>query len=314
MSWRTFVAARKELLRRLSPPILSAVVRQDTPSPIFHGCFDWHSAVHGVYSLYAIYQRTGDDLYLEAAEQQARSDLVTAELRYMSSLADVENPYGFSWVLALVIRQERATGSGQLRPLAEHAANRIAALVDGLDDETAVTLATVDSYRNLSFALIHLALWARHTDDRGLLQLAVLAARRWLQDSALDAALPVAGDAGDVLEFMAPRLMRIAAIGSILGPEQAMYIRRRLPARFVVPPLTAPTTVHAGGVNFFRAFALLQLYRATGLIRLRENVARLVLYQTGRPDLWRSSDYAHRHWVAQIGVRVIDDSYELDPV
>ena len=111
MSWRAFVPAREDLLRTLSPSILSAVGRRDTPSPIFHGCFDWHSAVHGVYSLYAIYQRTGDELYLEAAEQHARVDLVAGELDYMrTAVRALENPYGFAWMLQLAIRQEDATG------------------------------------------------------------------------------------------------------------------------------------------------------------------------------------------------------------
>jgi hypothetical protein len=73
--------------------------------------------------------------------------------------------------------------------------------------------------------------------------------------------------------------------------------------------VTAPTTVHAGGVNFFRAFALMRLYEATRLAHVRETVARLVAYQVARTDLWRRGDYEHRHWIAQIGVRVIDDSY-----
>jgi len=63
-------------------------------------------------------------------------------------------------------------------------------------------------------------------------------------------------------------------------------------------------------VGLFRAYAL-QLHRATGLARLGENVARLVLRQVARTDLWRTGDYDHRHWVAQIGVRVIDDSYDV---
>jgi DUF2891 family protein len=72
MSWESLVAVREDSLRALSPPILSALGRHDTASPIFHGCFDWHSAVHGVYSLYAIHHRTSEALYLEAAAQRAR--------------------------------------------------------------------------------------------------------------------------------------------------------------------------------------------------------------------------------------------------
>jgi len=162
--------------------ILSAVGNEDTPSPIFHGCFDWHSAVHGVYSLYAIHDRTGDDLYLEAAEQHARPDLVQDELRYMSTaIADEENPYGFAWLLALVAKQERVTGTPELRPLADFAAERVGGLVAGLDDDAGSARAANDAYGNLSWALLHLALWARHADDGALLELAQDATRRYLQ-------------------------------------------------------------------------------------------------------------------------------------
>jgi hypothetical protein len=308
MSWRTLARRREELLHTLAPPILSGLGNDDTPSPIFHGCFDWHSAVHGVYSLYAIHRRTGDDLYLEAARQHARPDLVEAELEHMrdKELEAQENPYGFSWVLALVRTQELATDTHELRPLADHARERIVALVTELDAERGFELATCDGHSNLSWALIHLALWARYVDDEALLELARDAARRHLQGARLDDALPVTMDAGDTDEFMAPALMRLAALGAVLGDD----VRDRLPPRFEVQPLETPTTVHARGAGFFRAFALVHLHRATALARLRENAARLVLRQVARTDLWRNGDYDHRHWVAQIGVRVIDDSYD----
>jgi hypothetical protein len=310
MSWKTLVERREELLHTLAPPILSAVGNADTPSPIFHGCSDWHSAVHGVYSLYAIHRRTGDDLYLEAARQHARPELVDAEIEYMrgDELEAEENPYGFAWVLALVRTQELATGTRELRLLADHARERIVALINGLDDERGFELATCDAHPNLSWALIHLALWARYVEDGSLLERAREAAALHLRSDRLDDALPVAVDAGDVEEFMAPALMRLAALGTVLGDD----VRDRLPNGFEVQPLEHPTTVHAGGVGLFRAFALLHLHRATGLDALRDNAARLVLRQVERTDLWRSGDYDHRHWIAQIGVRVLDDSYDIE--
>jgi hypothetical protein len=311
MSWQSLARRREEILHTLAPPILSGLGNEDTPSPIFHGCSDWHSAVHGIYALYAIHRRTGDDLYLEAAQQHARPELVAPELDHMrgDELEAQENPYGFSWLLALVRTQELATGTRELRPLADHARERIVALVTGLDAQRGFELATCDAHRNLSWALIHLALWARYVGDEKLLELACNTARRHLHDRRLDDALPVSADAADTDEFMAPALMRLAALGAVLGDD----VRERLPPRFEVAPLESPTTVHADGVGFFRAFALLLLHRATGLARLRENAARLVLHQVARTDLWRSADYDHRHWIAQIGVRVIDDSYDDGP-
>jgi len=311
MTWLDSDSEREEMLHTLATPILSAVGNEDTPSPIFHGCWDWHSAVHGVYSLYALYRRTGCDLYLEAARQHARPELVDAEIEYMRTdkLDDEENPYGFAWILSLVRAQELATGARELRPLADFSLERVHARVEALDGESAFDLATRDTHHNLSWALIHLALWARYTDDDALLAFARDTARDRLQDKRVDGALPISSDTGNVREFIAPALMRLAALGDVLGEEARTYVGERLPQEFEVPPVTEPTTVHGAGVNFFRAFALLHIHRATGLASLRENVARLVSYQVGRADLWRERDYQHRHWIAQIGVRVIDDSY-----
>jgi DUF2891 family protein len=311
MSWREFEQERAQLLHTLAPPILSAVGNDDTPSPMFHGCFDWHSAVHGVYSLYALYRRTGCDFYLEAAQQHVRPELVEAELDYMRSdeIERQENPYGFSWVLALVRAQEQATGSHELRPLGDLASQRVREFVGTIETARAVELATSDTYHNLSWALIHLVLWARHTRDETLLAFTDHAARDLLLNRHVDDALPVSSDAKDAVEFMAPALMRLAALGDVLGDESRAYVRERLAPRFVVQPVRHPTTVHAAGVNFFRALALMHIYTATGLARLRDAVAGLVAYQVGRSDLWRQGDYDHRHWIAQIGVRVIDDSY-----
>jgi hypothetical protein len=313
MTWTEFQAERVARLHTLSPVILSAVGNADTASPIFHGCFDWHSAVHGVYSLYAIYNRTGDDLYLEAARQHARPELVAGELGYMRQgwLEAEENPYGFAWMLVLVETQERATGGLELRPLADYAVERITALLAGLDEESAFQLAVNDAYGNLSWALLHLARWATHAGDADLLELARETVRRHLVGDRLDAALPLGSDAGAVQEFMAPGLMRLAALGAVLGAEGRVHVDRLIPADFTLPAFTQPTTIHGGGVNFFRAFALLHAYVATGRASLAEDIARVFEYQLGRTDLWRAGDYQHRHWIAQIGVRVIDDSYLL---
>jgi hypothetical protein len=311
MTWTELEERREELLHLLAPPILSAVGNEDTPSPIFHGCWDWHSAVHGLYSLYALYHRTGADLYLEAAHQHSSPALVAAELAYMQrdAIEREENPYGFAWTFVLARAEERAAGERTLRPLADYGAERVTSFVRGLDRERALQLATSDMHANLSWALLHLALWARYVDDPALVELARDAARTYLLDPALDERVPVRDDTGAVLEFMAPGLMRLAALGAVLGEEARPLIEERLPAGFEVPPFTDPTTVHGSGVNFFRAFALQLLHGATGRPELRENVARLVLYQASRTDLWRSGDYQQRHWIAQIGVRVLDESY-----
>src|SRR5438094_10086842 len=58
--WPAFAAARIDHLNALAVPVRTCVARQDTGHPAFHGCIDWHSAVHGTWALLAVARLTGD--------------------------------------------------------------------------------------------------------------------------------------------------------------------------------------------------------------------------------------------------------------
>jgi hypothetical protein len=161
-----------------------------------------------------------------------------------------------------------------------------------------------DAYRNLSWAILHLAAWAGYSRDDALLEVVRDATARHLMTPEADEACPIDVDTDDALEFMPTGLMRLAAI------DDSRYVRARIPGGFVVPPVENPTTVHANGVDVFRAVALAHVHRITGLARVRDNVARLVLHVHDHPERWRDTAYDCRHWVAQIAVRAIDETYE----
>jgi hypothetical protein len=306
---------REAMLFDLAVPILVGQAGHDTPSPMFHGCFDWHSCVHAVYALYAIADRTGEEIFLDAASQQARNDLVEAELAYLNDNPKIvaeENPYGFAWTLALDARRE-ATGDTGLRPLADYAERMVVDWLGALDDQSARRWALYDRHSNLSFALIHLGQWARFTGDEALLETARAAARRFLATEEADADFPLDRDTADVDEFMPTSILRLAAIRQLLGDEGTAFVRARVPAGYGVPPITEPVSNHAGGVNAFRAWFLWDLYEATGDQAIQESYANLLLTQFSMPDLWlRGPITGTRHWVAQIVVRAIERSYGSD--
>jgi hypothetical protein len=73
-----FEQERLDMLRTLARPIMNCLPLtgtgsqgMDRLSPMFHGCWDWHSAVHAAYSLYSIYRHTGDVQYLQAVEAES---------------------------------------------------------------------------------------------------------------------------------------------------------------------------------------------------------------------------------------------------
>ena len=67
-AWDAFVDARASYLEALAAPIVACIQQEDTAHPAFHGCIDWHSAVHASYALLALYRLTGEPSYLELVD------------------------------------------------------------------------------------------------------------------------------------------------------------------------------------------------------------------------------------------------------
>lgn len=172
------------------------------------------------------------------------------------------------------------------------------------------------AHPNYSWSLINLDVWARYTKDKDLLT-AVAKAAEPLLDEALDGQCPVAMDQNpDATGFQPACLMRIAAVAHVKGDAATKWAAARVPKTYSIKPVTDPSGCHAGGLNFTRAFALYQLYLATGIVRYRNNYAELIRYHVGRPELYMGDMYlgnpdymCYSHWVAQVGVRAISLSY-----
>lgn len=331
--WEDFLADRVSLYTQLAPPILDCFARRDSAidplSPVFHGCLDWHSAAHAAYSHHALYRRTGSQDYLDRAEAQIAPggvSLFPAEMAYERAkgldLPLTENPYGFGWFLILARERELSTGKQDARPLADHAASEMVAWFQAREvNNDARTYILNEAHPNYSWSLLNLDVWARYTNDARLLA-AVRDAARPLFEANLDTSCPATRDRQTTRTgFMPACIMRLATVAHIFGDHARDWVMARLPAEGMnIPPVTAPANCHAGGLNFTRSFALYQLYLVTGDTAYRDNYADLIRYHVGRPDLYIDPDYlgdpgylCYSHWVAQVGVRSISQSYEARP-
>ena len=76
ISWERFEAARAGHLAALAVVIQDSVQRHDTQWPVFHGSYDWHSAVHGVYALHVIYRLSGDEESLRIADSVLTAEAI----------------------------------------------------------------------------------------------------------------------------------------------------------------------------------------------------------------------------------------------
>ncbi len=327
--WAGFKADRVELLETLAPAFVSCFKRRDSAvdplSPIFHGCIDWHSAVHAAYSHHVLFRRTGDDGFMELIDDQFAPQgvsLIPLEEAYQQAKAPeyplTENPYGFGWFLVLAREREESTGKKDLRPMADFAADQMASwFQERLDEGDAHNYILNRAHSNYSWSLMNLDLWARYTGDKEL-HAVVEAASEPLRSEGVDALCDLDVELGDkATGFQPPCLMRLAALAQISGDRVKGYVEQRLPGDLRIDPIEDPSGCHAGGLNFTRAFALWKLFVLTGNADFRDNYAELIRYHVSRPDLYEGESYlgerdylCYSHWVAQVGVRAISLSYE----
>lgn len=328
-TWESFQADRERLLEKLAPPFVDCFKRRDSAvdplSPIFHGCIDWHSAVHAAYSHHVLFRRTHVKRYLRLVEEQMSFngiDLVPAEELYQRAKAPDftlgENPYGFGWFLILAREREQSAGRKEFRSMADFAAEQMVAWYETRATRgDAATYILNRAHPNYSWSLINLDVWARYTKDKKLLR-AVRKAAKPLLDKALDKTCPLKLDTSPKAQGFQPAcLMRLAAVAHIQGDAATEWVAERVPNDLHIGPVKKPSGCHAGGLNFTRAFALYQLYRVTGNTTYRDNYADLIRYHVGRPDLYKDPSYlgnpgylCYSHWVAQMGVRAISLSYD----
>ena len=94
-------------------------------TPVFYGCFDWHSAVHGHWLLARILSLNPETEYREAILAALTTNITPAniavEVEYYTAKGrtSFERPYGIAWYLQLVTELEEASDPDllKLRPM-----------------------------------------------------------------------------------------------------------------------------------------------------------------------------------------------------
>lgn len=140
--------------------------------PVFFGSYDWHSCVHGWWTLLTL--RRLYPAMPEAGQIAALADdtftaaKLATELSYLKRPLSrgFERPYGWGWLLYLHLEATRhgdAKWGARLEPLVQDIAGRLAAYLEVLTYPI-----TVGTHFNTAFALILAREWAE-VHDRALL-------------------------------------------------------------------------------------------------------------------------------------------------
>ena len=300
--WQAFLDDRDDKLRALSEPILDCVDRPDTNHPAFHGCIDWHSAVHGTWSLLAISRMTGDPSFGEAADAVLEPQLVADELAVLEAGGPFPNetPYGYSWFLALGRERERA-GQDDLMPLVDVVVDDLLGYIEAIADTTFADQLHDDDYQNLSWALLNLWTQAKWDDDE------VQQAR--VEGIVRDRVMPLVDGcrledtADNTFDFFPPCLQQARLLVEVLpADESAAWLEDALPDPWDLPPLIDAPSPHVAGLNFSRTWGLHALWQATGDEALRDLYIAHIDAMMLRTELWAEDYASYSHWVAQFGV------------
>jgi hypothetical protein len=288
--------------RTLSAPIASCVVRSDTEHPVFHGCIDWHSAVHGNYSLRVIARLTGDKQFGQVAQSVISTDGLRSELSSVNAgQLGQELPYGFAWLLIL----DREAGLGDMAPLAVAVSSQLRQWIMGHveGDELKAT-----EYQNLSFPVFALHRWyLRFAPEQAATFRRVVVsalATRW-RESCLE-------DSRQITGFFDPCANLLLALSDSYAADPTVVdhadLTSLLDAVTAVPPL-APgdlPSIHAAGLNFSRSWAIYMAAMAIGRKQLLEVADQYFFATYNAPEQWRENYHSYSHWVAQFGVHALD--------
>ena len=300
--WAEWLTERDNAVADLAEPVLDCTQRTDTSFPVFHGCYDWHSAVHGVYALHAASALLDDPSYLDVADGLLTADAISGELGVLEAGGPQnEVPYGYAWFLQLAAARDDA-GRNDLAPLADTVAAELADWVDGLPPGAAEDWVVSDDYSNASWAVVNLHAWALDRGDDGLADRLTA----FVRESVLpvDCALDAEDDFTD--DFFPPCLHRALVITEVLpAAEVAAWLAVWLPDPPTLEPVTTFSRPHPAGLNFSRAWGLNALYEVTGDIRWRHLWLDHVQTHLALTDYWRQDYDAHSHWVPQFGIHAI---------
>ena len=269
------------------------VQRHDTAHPVFHGCIDWHSACHGVWSLLAHRALTGSEKFASIVDDLLRPDKLALEAGALLRNPQFEMPYGRAWFLRLALEDRQVTGSTRLSFMAREVAESLANHYRERPPEPFAR-----EYRSASWALINLFDYARVERNSALeafvKDLAKSLARDLNRMPSLDEEMAW-DDFMAVTHNLAELLLRTGALGApaaldVFGPRLALV------------PVTRPARAHHYALNFSRAWSLFALYEGTGDERLLELFLDHMENTLMRPSWWRGSYRDVAHWVPQFGI------------
>lgn len=273
-----FAELALDCIHREYPNKISHVLRSDEDvrpprelTPVFFGCYDWHSAVNGHWLLVRLCRTYPEARFVANARaalgRSFTPERVAAELEYLrgEGRGTFERPYGLAWLLQL---------SAELHEWDDPQAQQWAAALEPLEREAVDRLRTwlpklsypvrTGEHSQTAFALGLALDWARSRRDEPMAELIARRARDYYgNDKGANLRFEPDGQA-----FLSPILAEADLIRRVLTPaEFAAWLSAFLPelgrddsANWLPPAVVTDRAdghlVHLDGLNLSRAWML----------------------------------------------------------
>jgi hypothetical protein len=281
--------------------------------PIFFGSFDWHSCVHGWWTLFTLARLYPDmpeaNRIRALADEMFTPANVAAETAYLDRPGSrgFERPYGWAWLLMLGAELERHRDgrADRLRPLTQAFAGRFTDFLPLADYPV-----RVGTHYNTAFALRLTLDYAEGAGDGALTALCRERALRWHSGDRDCQAWEPSQD-----EFLSPALMQAVLMRRVMTPHAfAGWFDAFLPRldRGEPAPLFQPAGVsdrsdgkiaHLDGLNLSRAWC----WREIAAALPSDDPRRVIAFKAADDHLDAAlphvtGDYMGEHWLASFAL------------
>lgn len=219
---RSFVKLSLECVDKEYPNMWERYDKQPKlQHPVFYGCYDWHSAVHGHWAMLRVlhaFPRIPEAAVITAKlDKHFQREQIQKELAYFQKVKHFELPYGYGWYFRLIQElmasphPKAAAWRDSLRPLETIFIERLQSYLKRINRP-----ARSGMHDNLAYALVHTFDYARASGNKSLLRL-IQAKARELYGADKNCPLDYEPSSSD---FISSCLIEADLMRRVLGAEE----------------------------------------------------------------------------------------------
>ena len=286
--------------------------------PAFYGCFDWHSSVHGHWTLGTILNEFPDFQYrdeiLVKLNKNLTSENIHKEIEYFNDKhnKDFERTYGWAWLFKLdeALRESGFSRSEilhkNLSPLVELLSSKFIEFLDKLNYPI-----RVGEHNNIAFGMSFAYDYAKKYDAKLAAKIEEKARQYFMNDCEC----PLTWEPGG-FDFLSPCLQEASLMMKVM-PEKEFrkWLKHFLPgfeknpAKFLKPAEVTDRSdgklAHLDGLNFSRAWCLFEIGKALNNQKMIDLGIDHFNYSYEKMD---SGEYAGAHWLASFALVAVKAS------